>query len=362
MNTLQIDNALELLENEEYGPAKVALKGILEENPNSLSALLGLGDLFFATSDYENAEKTYKKIIELAADNSDALFGLGATLRVVERYSEAIDYYEQAFTLEPERTDAYWEVAYSKEMVGDLSGAERDYKRCLLDNPNNSMAQHLLAALTGNNTEKAPPRYVSDLFDDYASVFDAELVDELSYNVPQQIEREIKNVLIKEKAKQSLLDLGCGTGLVGESLYSLVQDADGVDLSPKMLEVARAKKVYNGLYETDFEEFLFNTDLGKQEYNIVVSGDALVYCGRLDKVFLGVAKRLATAGGFCFILEDNKNLDYQLQRSGRYSHSSNYINKTLTASGFVPTIEKSIVPRTDGEDDIIGKLYLCRKQ
>ena len=40
----------------------------------------------------------------------------------------------------------------------------------------------------------------------------------------------------------------------------------------------------------------------------------------------------------------------------------NYINKTLTASGFVPTIEKSIVPRTDGEDDIIGKLYLCRKQ
>ena len=53
MNTLQIDNALELLENEEYGPAKVALKGILEENPNSLSALLGLGDLFFATSDYE---------------------------------------------------------------------------------------------------------------------------------------------------------------------------------------------------------------------------------------------------------------------------------------------------------------------
>ena len=75
MNTLQIDNALELLENEEYGHAKVALKGILEENPNSLSALLGLGDLFFATSDYENAEKTYKKIIELAADNSDAFLG-----------------------------------------------------------------------------------------------------------------------------------------------------------------------------------------------------------------------------------------------------------------------------------------------
>ncbi len=361
MNTLQIDSALELLENEEYGPAKVALKGILEENPNSLSALLGLGDLFFATSDYENAEKTYKKIIELAPDNSDAFFGLAATLRVVERYTEAIVFYDQAFKIEPERTDAYWEIAYSKEMVGDLTGAVTDYEKCIMENPDNSMARHLLAALKGDTPDKAPEKYVSELFDDYAEVFDKELIDELSYCVPQQMEKQIKKVLFDNKEKPAVLDLGCGTGLVGESLCHLAEAIDGVDLSPKMLEVARTKRIYAKLYEADFESFLFDRNVGKKEYNIVVSGDALVYCGKLANISTGVFDRLASGGFFCFSLEESQNLDYQLQRSGRYSHSSYYVNETLKACGFVPWIEKSIVPRTDGELDISGKLYLFKK-
>ena len=361
MNTAPIDNALELLEKEEYVLAEAAFREILRRKPDCTSAQIGLGDLFFATSNYEAAEKTYKGIIENSRSNSDAFFGLAATLRVSERYPEAISYYEQAFKIEPERTDAYWEIAYSKEMVGDLAGAEADYEKCVLDNPSNSMAQHLLAALRGDPTDRAPEKYVSELFDDYAAVFDRELIEELSYCVPQQIERQIKKVLFDNKATQTVLDLGCGTGLVGETLVGLVSSIDGVDLSPKMLEVARTKRIYTELFEADFESFLFNRNLGKKEYNIVVSGDALVYCGKLDTVSSGVFERLASGGVFCFSLEEAQSLDYQLQRSGRYSHSSHYVNKTLKACGFVPWIEKSIVPRTDGELDISGKLYLFKK-
>ncbi len=361
MNATPIDRALELLEKEEYTLARAELTKIVDRRPDCLSAHVSLGDLFFATSDYEAAEKSYKQAIELSSDNSDAFFGLAATLRVVERYTEAISFYEKAFKIEPERTDAYWEIAYSKEMVGNLTGAETDYEKCIMDNPDNSMARHLLAALKGDNPDKAPERYISDLFDDYAEVFDKELIGELSYRVPQQIKKQIKKVLFDNTAKQTVLDLGCGTGLVGESLCYLAEAIDGVDLSPKMLEVARTKRIYTKLYEADFESFLFDRELGKKEYNIVVSGDALVYCGKLDKVSTGVFDRLASGGVFCFSLEESQNLGYQLQRSGRYSHSSLYVNETLKACGFVPWIEKSIVPRTDGELDISGKLYLFKK-
>ncbi len=361
MNTSLIENALELLEKEEYELAEAALRKILQRKPDCLPAKIGLGDMFFATSDYEAAEKTYKEVIENSRDNSDAFFGLAATLRVAERYPEAISFYEQAFKLEPDRTDAYWEIAYSKEMVGDLIGAEGDYQKCVLANPSNSMAQHLLAALRGDTTDRAPETYVSDLFDDYAAVFDKELIDELGYCVPQQIERQIKKILVGCKAKPTVLDIGCGTGLVGETLRCLVEAIDGVDLSPKMIEVARKKRIYTELFEADFESFLFNRDLGKKKYNMVVSGDALVYCGKLDKVSTGVFQRLDSDGVFCFSLEENSSPGYQLQRSGRYSHSSNYVNKTMKTCGFVPWVEKSIVPRTDGELDISGKLYLFKK-
>ena len=190
MTTTLIDDALKLFENEEYALAKAAFIKILEKKPDCLSAHVGLGDLFFATCEYEAAEKKYKQVIEISSENSDAFFGLAATLRVVEQYTEAISFYEEGFKLEPERTEAYWEIAYSKEMVGDLVGAETDYQKCLVKNPDNSMARHLLAALRGDTTDKAPEKYVSELFDDYAEVFDKELIHELSYCVPQQIEKQ----------------------------------------------------------------------------------------------------------------------------------------------------------------------------
>ena len=55
----------------------------------------------------------------------------------------------------------------------------------------------------------------------------------------------------------AILDLGCGTGAVGERLqlhgFGVI---DGVDLSPEMLRVAAAKRCYRGLLEVDLERGL----------------------------------------------------------------------------------------------------------
>jgi predicted TPR repeat methyltransferase len=45
-----------------------------------------------------------------------------------------------------------------------------------------------------------------------------------------------------------ILDMGCGTGLVGEELHKRgYKNVDGIDLTPEMLELAKAKGVYNSL-------------------------------------------------------------------------------------------------------------------
>jgi len=66
-----------------------------------------------------------------------------------------------------------------------------------------------------------------------------------------------------------VLDVGCGTGLVGEYLNILGHTAvDGLDLSTGMLEAARAKGVYRALMQMKIGEPL---DLPTDGYGIVVT-------------------------------------------------------------------------------------------
>ena len=52
------------------------------------------------------------------------------------------------------------------------------------------------------------------------------------------------------------LDLGCGTGLVGERLRKMVRRLEGVDLSEAMLAEARRKQIYDRLHKGDLTQFL----------------------------------------------------------------------------------------------------------
>jgi len=63
-------------------------------------------------------------------------------------------------------------------------------------------------------------------------------------------------------------DLGCGTGRTGSWLAGRgVGEIDGVDLSPAMLEAARARSVYSSLREGEVDD----TGLEPGAYDLVVS-------------------------------------------------------------------------------------------
>ena len=77
-----------------------------------------------------------------------------------------------------------------------------------------------------------------------------QIIDDLSYTGPA-----IGAAKLNEKLKElghnnnvSIVDLGCGTGLVGEQLYNLgYKNIDGMDLSENMLKDAEEKGIYRYL-------------------------------------------------------------------------------------------------------------------
>jgi len=359
------ENAYQFLEDEVFDKAVALFLKLVNLSSNSGKAHFGLGDSYFGLGEYEKAEESYRLGLNALPNDADGLFGLAATLRVNEYYEEAVDFYNRGFEIEPDRYGAYWELAYSKEMNGDKEGAETDYKKCLLHHPNHGMAKHLLAAMLGETTERAPNDYVRDLFDDYAESFEQDLVEDLGYSVPQLIRQELENLLPsggnnKRSHFSRGLDLGCGTGLVSAAINHLVKTIDGVDLSEKMLALALREERYSQVFSMEITSFLLDKKIGCPKYDLIISGDALVYFGNLTEIFKGVKQRLSDKGVFCFTLENLNNGCFTICSTGRYAHNESYIDTLSKEHGLSLVVSKPIIPRTDASINIDGRLYVLK--
>ncbi|MEL7465340.1 MAG: methyltransferase domain-containing protein [Pseudomonadota bacterium] len=83
------------------------------------------------------------------------------------------------------------------------------------------------------------------LYAGWAETYDQDFAERYGYVYPERL----AEMLATRRAEGPLLDIGCGTGLVGE--VTSVRPMDGVDISVEMLEAARAKGVYRHLLEAD---------------------------------------------------------------------------------------------------------------
>ena len=92
-----------------------------------------------------------------------------------------------------------------------------------------------------------PGAYVRALFDQYAPKFEAALVDDLGYRGPALLFKAVltvRNAARKPAFFSRGLDLGCGTGLAAAAFAKEVDHFVGIDLSPRMIERARATGHY----------------------------------------------------------------------------------------------------------------------
>ena len=153
----------------------------------------------------------------------------------------------------------------------------------------------------------------------------------------------------------SVLDLGCGTGLAGLELKQFCEKLDGIDLSNSMLKQARAKGVYHKLIHGDIAEHLTETDL---DFDYFISTDVFIYVGELSDVFRLIKSRNRRQGKLVFSTEHAEGKDFYLEKSGRYSHSKNYIEGLCIKRGYKLAHFEKIKLRKEKSEFLIGGLYL----
>ncbi|MEQ1939683.1 methyltransferase [Mesorhizobium sp. CN5-321] len=257
------------------------------------------------------------------ADYAEMLFASGD-------HAPAADLLRGALELAPAWALGWFRLGEMYEAAGDFSAAGNAWETARGLDPQDRAGAGLKLALIGQIPEpEAPPSaFVEALFDRYADKFDASLVDKLGYRVPGLL----FDALQAQAARRFrlALDLGCGTGLMGERLRPVSERLEGIDISAAMLRKARAKRLYDRLEKVDLQDFRHAGDAP----DLVTAADVFLYVGDLAGVAAAVSRLLAPGGLFAFSVEKlAEGEEYALQPSRRYAHAEGYLRRVLGGAG-----------------------------
>lgn len=104
------------------------------------------------------------------------------------------------------------------------------------------------------------------VYGEWAEDYEQDTLEGMGYVAPELVARELAELVEPEAC---VLDAGCGTGLAGAKLKDLgFEQIDGIDLSKRMLEVARRKQAYATLAEADLMAPL---DIPDNHYDAAIS-------------------------------------------------------------------------------------------
>lgn len=338
----------------------------VRQDPTAKGYLLALADGFIALQKWQAAEELLNAVIAEAPATSFVPYSMLARVYLKQRYpGKAVNLLEDAGRQGFNDSEYYQQLGNAYITAKETEKAISAFEAVIRLEPENTYARHLLAASRGQATEMATDSYAIQLFDSYANDFDEHLV-ELKYRVPGLLRRTLEQLypdVGQEADKEKLgriLDLGCGTGLVGVVLSDIIGGPlKGVDISPKMVSKTQEKKIYDELQTADILEALQQDE---ESYDLVIAADVFCYFGQLEQLFTDVRARLFPGGVFLFSVEtlhDDTEQLYSLSSSGRYQHRKSYVEDELVKAGFTISEVKEENLRMDFGTPVEGLLVIA---
>ena len=370
------------------GEGIALIRAALQSTPRHADAHNNLGNLHKECGSLGEAEACYRHALNCCPQHADAWSNLAIVLEAQQRPQEAFDAYTQLLVHAPQLGRAHYlmgvhlrnhvttiadveqaivcfrnamrcdsrnvraleALGVALYMLGRREEAIGVYRDWLAREPGNPVPRHMLASCGGETAPmRADDAYVRKVFDSFADSFDEQLLNNLDYRAPQALAEALNLVLDARAGLLDVLDAGCGTGLCGPLIRSYARQLTGVDLSPGMIEKARARGGYDVLVVAELTAYLRARTAA---WDVVICADTLVYFGDLVEVLSAACSTLRAGGWFAFTLEalaDDEDRS-ELSPSGRYRHSRRYLERVLPAAGFsVVTMERAALRKEVGK-------------
>jgi predicted TPR repeat methyltransferase len=323
------------------------LKARLAAGRGGLLARLTLVKALLAVGDTNSALEEAREAVSLNSGVAVAVMGLGEALLAAGALPTAIAELQRALRIEPALPRARMLIASAWLKAGEADKALENLQAL---EPSAEVSAMIAAAERIKAAPRSDAGYVRHLFDQFSADYDARMIGQLSYAGPQVL-LDLASMVMPGREQLSILDLGCGTGLAGIAFKPLASRLDGVDLSPAMIEKARARQIYDQLEVADLETALAQPG---PPYDLILAADTLVYLGDLAAVFRNVRARLTPDGYFLFTTEAKAGDGFELGPKRRWRHSDVYLRATAAAFGLSVAGLVAATPRRESNQPVEG--------
>jgi predicted TPR repeat methyltransferase len=350
-----IAEALALQERGALAEAEQRYRELLQAEPAHHAAMNLLAMILIERDDAGAATPLITRAIELAPDVAWYHLNLGHACAAAGHDAPAVAAMMTSARLDPASPIPRYDLARHHLRHGRPGEALVALREVLDRDPAHDRARFLVASLTGGHVDAAPADYVTELFDSYAPRFEAHLVDVLGYAAPARLAELVAAAGDPPRRAWRVADLGCGSGLGGVAFRDFAHHLVGSDLSPRMIELARRRGVYDELHVEDLTATLGRTAAG---LDLVVAADVFIYVGALDRALGAAARALRPGGLLAFSTERCDGDGYRLLPSSRYAHADGYIRGLAQRHGFAIRDARDTVLRVDHAGPVAGVLYL----
>ena len=294
---------------------------------------------------------------------ADRRFDFARDLQLRGDLAAAIGLLEQAIELAPGFVSAWFTLGDICEQLGDRDKAVEAFRTVLAVDPADRHGAALRLMRMGEQPLATPsPDYVRALFDQYAPKFEAALVDDLGYRGPAILFKAVlaaRNAVRKPAFFKSAIDLGCGTGLAAQAFAKEVDGFIGIDLSPRMIEKARATGLYAQLEVADMVQGLAARPGASAD--LILAADAIIYLFDLAPLLREVARVLAPGGLFAFTTETHSGDGVILGEGLRYAHSASYVRAAVAGAGLTLSRLDDLSARNEDNTPVPGLVVVATR-
>lgn len=335
------------------------LRQALRIDPELVDAHRFLATALLDSGQSSAALAPLEALVRLCPDDAAAWNNLGAVQATESRRGAAEASFRKALDLQPQYRQAIVNLANAIVEPGREGEVAALCRRAIALMPDDDPTRFLLSAVSGETPPPAAPAgYLTSLFDNSATIFDAQ-ADRLNYRGPQML-RDAFDIAVDPSTGLSLdiADLGCGTGLSGAAFCDLARTLTGIDLSVQMLEQARSKGIYSNLIAGEIADTL---KVMPHAFDMVISMDVFIYIGNLSGIFASIWGSLRPDGLFAFGVESAETADYVLRRTRRYAHSAAYVRRLAKDLGFIELTMRTGPLRTIEGNEIEGATFVFRR-
>ncbi len=328
-----------------------------------------------------------------ASLDTELLTKAAAVAQRLGRYPQALQWLRQAEQISPADLSIRYKIGLTLSYGGEPASAIALFTDLLLQQPNNPalLSARMQACLSAQQTTQAirdgeallaiepaneeyqfyldlargltpqtlPVALVADLVDADA----ARLGDPMNVQLQRKLPGDVAQMISQwhPDRKGDVLDLGCGTGLLGASLGPIEGVLVGVELSGDRIEQAKHHHVYDRFHQVNLLDALQATPADL--YHVITALDVFGYVGSLDAVIPNAYRILLPGGHFVFSCETGADgaADYALQSTYRYTHQPGYVQRLLQQAGFEDIATEGRVLRHEAGQPVQGFLVTARK-